>query len=95
MLELEWLYTSILLLLFHALADSKNTIAYHVSAQRYTKYITSPNWPLKYPSNCNIFYKIKTDDGAKSGFYLKLTWLEFDVKGDGHGCSDFVQVKYT
>ena len=95
-MEIEWGFMSIILFISCLNADStsSNNVKYYVLAQPYTKYISSPNWPLKYPSNYDVFYTIKTEEKRKSRFYIELKWLEFDVKGDTKACNDFVQIKY-
>ena len=79
-------------------ADRTNKSIVFISklAQLETQYITSPRWPLEYPKNCDVRYRIFQNPNKEfqNGFYLQIKWLEFDVKGDMQNCSDFVQIRY-
>ncbi|XP_065069507.1 cubilin-like [Rhopilema esculentum] len=97
-MPLQLLFISTLMIMNTANADKTNKSIVFISklAQLETQYITSPRWPLEYPTNCDVRYKIVQNPNREfqNGFYLQIKWLEFDVKGDMQNCSDFAQIRY-
>ena len=96
---MERIYIFILFIIFYVTADDpaiNNAQFSKVLAQQHTKYISSPRWPLKYPTNCDIYYKIISERGTRQtqSFYLEIKWIEFDVKGDMFNCNDYMEVSY-
>ena len=61
-----------------------------------TRYITSPDWPRKYPDSCDCYYEITAMGSSTSSAQhavLQLQWLEFDIHGYLGSCEDFVAVE--
>lgn len=91
------LYVELLCLISYCICNARaqeSIRVYKTFAQQDVNYITSLKWPLKYPVNSDIIYKIVRNPRVKSEFYLELKWLEFDIKGDMDECDDFVRVRY-
>lgn len=93
---IEWLLilTTLLVSCVTTGSTSSNNKRYQMFAQLHSKFITSPNWPLQYPTDSDFFYTIEVKEWSNPKLYLELKWLEFDVKGSEDNCDDFVQVKY-
>ena len=95
-MEIEWLLILTMLLVSCVTTGSttRNNVRHQMIAQLHSTYITSPNWPLKYPADSDFFYTIEVKDWLNPKLYLELKWLEFDVKGGEDNCDDFVQVEH-